>query len=69
MNFAVSEDPNLLICECTLHSVWVVSEIFFCGLVIFLRKHSRLLAREVFNLEGLEVILEEREVRKHFDHR
>lgn len=65
MNFTVSEDPNLLICERTLHSVWIVSEIVVCGLVIFLGKHSQLLPREVLKLEGFEVILEEREVRKH----
>lgn len=61
MDFTVPEDPNLLICECTLHSVWVVSEIFGCGLVIFLRKHGQLLTREVLKLKGFEVILDKTE--------
>jgi hypothetical protein len=58
MDFAVSENLNLLICECALHPVWVVSEILVCGLVILLGKRGQLLAREVLRLESLEVFLD-----------
>lgn len=57
MDFAVSENANLLICECALHSVWVVSKILVRGLLVLLGKHGQLLAREVLRLEGLEVLL------------
>ena len=61
MDFTVPENPNLLICECALHSVWVVSEILVCSLVIFVGNHGQLLAREVLRLEDLEVILDKME--------
>ena len=57
MDFAVSENANLLICECALHSIRVVSEILVCDLVILLGKRGRLLAREVLKLKALEVFL------------
>ena len=58
MDFTVSENSNLLICECALNSVWVITEILVCGLVIFLGKHGWLLSRKVLGLEGLKVILD-----------
>lgn len=60
MDFTMSENPNLLICECTLHSIWVVSEILVCALVTLLGKRGQLLTWEMLRLEGLEVVLNRR---------
>jgi hypothetical protein len=61
VDLAVSEDANLLICECTLHAVRVVSQVFvcelgLCGLVILWEGGLRF-AWEVLRVEGFEIIL------------
>lgn len=59
MNLAVSKHFDLLICERSLYSVWVVPEIVICGQVILLGGLMLVVAEEVLGLESLEVFLEE----------
>lgn len=67
MDFAVSENFYLFVCECALDSVWIVPQIYVLS-IIMLILDSRIsaglddclrVAREMRGLEGLEVLLYE----------
>lgn len=69
MNFGVSEDPDLLVCQSTLYAVGVVSQVFVILIKFFFFFFNVKLVRffgwidvccrEMLGLEGLEILLDD----------
>ena len=65
MDFAVSENFYLFVCECALDSVWIVPQIYVLSIIMLILDSGistglddcLRVAREMRGLEGLEVFL------------